>query len=73
MTYQVRVERGRMKIYDTRKHLLYWLDDRTSIEKLVALLNEKSFQQGVQPTIEGGRDLPAESIDSVGSAPANSG
>lgn len=57
--YQVRVERGRIKIYDTRKHLLYWLDDRTSVEKLVALLNEKSFQQSVEPTVE-----------SVGSAPA---
>lgn len=45
---------------------------------LVALVTEAeagkyASQQGVQPTLESGRDLPAESSDSKGSAPAESG
>jgi len=32
-----------------------------------------ALQQSVQPTPESGRDSPVESIDSEGSAPANSG
>lgn len=33
----------------------------------------RALQQSVQPTPESGRDLPAESSDSKGSAPAESG
>lgn len=51
MTYQFRNERGVMKIYNTRKRLLYWLDRPQGVIDIVALLNEKAAQQGVQSDV----------------------
>jgi len=44
-----------------------------SDKDIMGMLEKKPAQQGVQPTPESGRDLPVESNDSVGSAPAISG
>ena len=74
MTYQIRVERGRMKIYDTRKKLLYWLDDRASVEKIVFLLNEKSFRQSFAPdSLKAGDSSLPESVKVEDTLPAEGG